>query len=71
MKRLHIPKQYINALVMGDAGLVGASWFGSFEMSLLDEPLSLRFKQEEFCDGDKAHRKTLRDHRFRRLRHHS
>jgi hypothetical protein len=35
MKRLHIPKQYINALVMGDAGLVGASWFGSFEMSLL------------------------------------
>ena len=23
MKRLHIPKQYINALVMGDVGLVG------------------------------------------------
>jgi hypothetical protein len=45
--------------------------FDAFATRLLARPLSLRFKQEEFCDGDKAHRKTLRDHRFRRLRHHS
>jgi len=38
---------------------------------LLAEALSLRFNHEGFCDGDKGHRKTLRDHRFRRLRRYS